>query len=51
MNAPFDPVEDRRAIIDPRALGDRIRGRSEKATSKILCDALEHGRKEIERRF
>ena len=51
MNAPFDPVEDRRAIIDPRSIGDRIRGRSEKVAAKALREALDHGRKEIARRF
>ena len=51
MNVPFDPVEDRRAIIDPRSIGDRIRGRSEKVAAKALREALDHGRKEIARRF
>ncbi len=51
MNAPFDPVEDRRAIIDPRSLGDKIHGRSQAHAAKVLGKALEQGRKEIAKRL
>ena len=51
MNAPFEPIDDRRAIIDPRALGDQIHGLSEAKAAKILAKALKNGRAEIEKRL
>ena len=51
MNAPFDPIPDRRAIIDPRKLGDQIHGTSSAKAAKLLCKALEAGRKEIAKRL
>ena len=51
MNAPFEPIDDRRAIIDPRALGDHIHGLSEARAAKILAKALKNGRAEIEKRL
>ena len=51
MNAPFDPVEDRRAIIDPRSLGDSIYGKSQAVAARVLGTALNQGRKEIAKRL
>ncbi|QNM82254.1 [protein-PII] uridylyltransferase [Sphingomonas sabuli] len=51
MNAPFDPVEDRRAIVDPRTLGDALSRAGSAAATGILADALARGREEIARRF
>ena len=51
MNAPFDPVEDRRAIIDPRRLGDKLRGADKGNAVKILSKGLEDGRSEIAKRL
>ncbi|MGN6156222.1 MAG: [protein-PII] uridylyltransferase [Sphingomicrobium sp.] len=51
MNAPFDPIEDRRAIIDPRKLGDQLHGTDSAKAAAILAKALERGRKEIARRL
>ena len=51
MNAPFDPIEDRRAIVDPRAIGDALHGASATKAAKILTKALEDGRGEIARRL
>ena len=51
MNAPFDPVEDRRAIVDPRKLGDAIHGGSSAKAAKVLAKALKQGRAEIEKRL
>ena len=46
----FDLVEDRRAIIDRRAIADRI-GADPSSSSAILTDALAVGRAEIEQRL
>jgi [protein-PII] uridylyltransferase len=51
VNAPFEPVDDRRAIIDPRKLGDQIRGASSAKAAKVLLSGLERGRTEIEKRL
>jgi len=51
MNAPFDPVEDRRSIIDPRRLGDELAGKKSAQAAKILAKALERGRDEIASRL
>lgn len=51
MNAPFDPIEDRRAIIDPRNLGDRLHQSSRAKAIGILTRALDHGRREIAKRL
>ena len=51
MNAPFDPVEDRRAIIDPRKLGDALQGADSAQAAAVLGKALERGRKEIAKRL
>jgi [protein-PII] uridylyltransferase len=51
MNAPFDPVEDRRAIIDPRELHDRLSGANTAKASKILAKALKRGQDEIAKRL
>ncbi len=51
MNAPFDPIEDRRAIVDPRKVGDQLHGASSARAAKILAKALDRGRKEIARRL
>ncbi len=51
MNARFDPVEDRRAIVDPRSLGDRLHGADKDEAAKILERALELGRTEIAKRL
>jgi [protein-PII] uridylyltransferase len=51
MNAPFDPIEDRRAIIDPRSLGDQLHAADRAKAAAILVRALDHGRKEIARRL
>ena len=51
MNALFDPVEDRRSIIDPRRLGDELSGADQAKAGKLLATALEKGRKEIARRL
>ena len=51
MNAPFDPIPDRRAIVDPRKLGDQLHGSSSAKAAKLLSKALEAGRKEIAKRL
>lgn len=51
MNAPFDPIDDQRAIIDPRAVGDRLSGVEAPEASRILLNSLERGRTEIAKRF
>jgi [protein-PII] uridylyltransferase len=51
VNALFDPVDDRRAIIDPRAIGDRLAGVDQAKAAKILAKALKEGRAEIARRL
>jgi [protein-PII] uridylyltransferase len=54
LPARFDLVEDRRAIIDRRAIAERIAGLPKGAQaeiSAILKAALEAGRMEIARRF
>jgi len=51
MNAPFDPIQDRRAIIDPRKVHDELAGASPAKAANILRKALDRGRKEIARRF
>jgi [protein-PII] uridylyltransferase len=51
MNAPFDPIPDRRAIIDPRKLGDQLHGADATKAGKILKKALGHGRSEIAKRL
>jgi [protein-PII] uridylyltransferase len=51
MNAPFDPIEDRRAIIDPRSLGDQLHAADRAKAAAIFVRALDHGRKEIARRL
>jgi [protein-PII] uridylyltransferase len=51
MNAPFDPIQDQRAIIDPRTLHDRLAGVDTGEAARILAKALEQGRNEIARRL
>jgi [protein-PII] uridylyltransferase len=51
MNAPFDPIEDRRAIVDPRGLGDQLHGSRRAKAIDILTRALDRGRKEIAKRL
>jgi [protein-PII] uridylyltransferase len=51
MNAPFDPIQDRRAIIDPRKVGDQLHGSDQAKAAAILGKALERGRKEISKRL
>ncbi|MGI8706378.1 MAG: [protein-PII] uridylyltransferase [Sphingomicrobium sp.] len=51
MNAPFDPISDQRAIIDPRKLGDQLSGADTGKAGQILAKALERGRKEIAERL
>ena len=51
MNAPFDPVEKRREIIDPRTVHDALVGVDSSAAAQILRDALNSGLNEISRRF
>jgi [protein-PII] uridylyltransferase len=51
MNAPFDPIEDRRAIVDPRRLGDQLQGSGRAKAIGILTRALDRGRKEIAKRL
>jgi len=51
MNAPFDPVEDRRAIVDPRTIHDKLIGADSDLAAKILGEALQCGLNEIARRF
>lgn len=51
MNAPFDPVADRRSIIDPRAITERLTGADTSAATAILGEALDLGRAEITRRL
>ncbi len=51
MNAPFDPIEDRRAIIDPRSVGDELAAADPGESTAILGKALERGRDEIARRL
>ncbi|HUG45725.1 MAG TPA: [protein-PII] uridylyltransferase [Sphingomicrobium sp.] len=51
MNALFDPVDDRRAIIDPRAIAGQLAGANQAKAAKVLAKALEGGRAEIARRL
>ena len=51
MNPRFDPIQDRRAIIDPRKLGDQLHGVDSGKAAAILGKALERGRKEIAKRL
>ena len=51
MNAPFDPIQDRRAIIDPRKLHDQLSGGDSAKACKVLAKALERGRSEISKRL
>jgi len=51
MNAPFDPIANRRSIIDPRSVGDRMAGADTAAATAVLAEALESGRAEISRRL
>ena len=51
MNAPFDPIQDRRAIIDPRTIHDELVGSDPAQAARILMQALERGRKEIASRL
>ena len=51
MNAPFLPVEDRRAIIDARGIADRMHGADRERAVAVLAEALEGGRKEIAKRL
>ncbi|HET7315827.1 MAG TPA: [protein-PII] uridylyltransferase [Sphingomicrobium sp.] len=51
MNAPFDPIDDRRSIIDPRTLGDAIHGAGSAEVAEVLSKALERGRSEIAKRL
>ncbi len=51
MNAPFEPIEDRRSIIEPRTVGDRLSGATRAKAARILEEALERGRSEIARRL
>ena len=51
MNAPFDPIADRRAIIEPRKLHDQLAGSDSAKATKILAKALERGRNEIANRL
>ena len=51
MNAPFDPIEDRRAIIDPRSLGDQLHASSRPKAIAVLTNALDRGRREIAKRL
>jgi [protein-PII] uridylyltransferase len=51
MNAPFEPIDDRRAIIDPRNIGDQIHGLTKAKAARILAKALKAGRAEIEKRL
>jgi [protein-PII] uridylyltransferase len=51
VNAPFEPIEHRRDIIDPRSLGDRLHGADKAKAAEILAKALAHGRTEIEKRL
>ena len=51
MNAPFEPVERRREIIDPRSVHDRLVGVDSGAAAQILRDTLKSGLGEIARRF
>jgi [protein-PII] uridylyltransferase len=51
MNARFDPIEDRRAIIDPRGLGDALAAAGPGDAATILAGALERGRCEIAKRL
>ncbi|MDQ3483594.1 MAG: hypothetical protein M3448_09360, partial [Pseudomonadota bacterium] len=51
MNAPFDPIDDRRAIIDPRKVADKLSGADSAKAADILGKALERGRTEIAKRL
>jgi [protein-PII] uridylyltransferase len=51
VNAPFDPVENRRAIIDRRVVAGRLEGADRAGAADILCEALKQGRAEIARRL
>ena len=51
MNAPFNPIEDRRAIIDPRKLHDQLSDVDSGKAATILGKALERGRGEIAKRL
>jgi len=44
MNAPFDPVANRRSIIDPRSIADRMAGADTAAATAVLAEALESPR-------
>ncbi|MBA3527529.1 MAG: [protein-PII] uridylyltransferase, partial [Sphingomonas sp.] len=44
MNAPFDPIDNRRAIIDPRRIAECMQSGN---ASEGLREALEQGREEI----
>jgi [protein-PII] uridylyltransferase len=48
VNAPFDPVDNRRAIIDPRGIAERLESQD---AGTVLREALEHGRDEIAKRL
>jgi len=44
MNAPFDPIANRRSIIDPRSVADRMAGADTAAATAVLAEALRlHG--------
>ncbi len=51
MNPRFDLVSDRRAIIDRRAIAERLLGTPSDERSAILADALDLGREEIAHRL
>jgi [protein-PII] uridylyltransferase len=51
VNAPFDPILDRRAIIDPRKLHDALSGADTAKAGRILTKALDRGRAEIAKRL
>jgi [protein-PII] uridylyltransferase len=51
VNAPFEPIEHRREIIEPRAIGDQLHGATNAKAAKILAKALGQGRAEIEKRL
>ncbi len=51
MNPRFDLVSDRRAIIDRRAIAERLVETPSDERSAVLSAALDHGREEIARRL
>ncbi len=51
MNAPFEPIANRRSIIDPRKLGDKLSNCDPGKAGELLSRALESGRKEIAKRL